>query len=156
MNLQHDLSTSRIRRDGLSPGEMAPEFELPSVSGAPVSLSHLRGRRVLLVFSDPECGPCDSLAPRLEHLSRRTPDIDVVMISRRTPEANASKIREHQLTFPVLMQREREVSMRYAQFATPVAYLIDERGLIAAPAAVGVEPVLTLLRAAAIRALLES
>jgi len=33
------------------PGDRAPAFTLPSADGGPVSLSDLRGRRVLLYFS---------------------------------------------------------------------------------------------------------
>jgi hypothetical protein len=46
---------------------------------------------------------------------------------------------------PVLLQKQWEVSRAYAYFATPVAYLIDSTGLIAADAAVGVDPILDLL-----------
>lgn len=38
-----------------------------------------------------------------------------------------------------------KISRLYGTFATPVAYLIDEEGTIAADAAVGVEPILALL-----------
>jgi hypothetical protein len=36
---------------GLSVGERAPEFRLPSAQGQPVSLAEFRGRSVLLYFS---------------------------------------------------------------------------------------------------------
>ena len=38
----------------------------------------------------------------------------------------------------------REISRLYAMFATPVGYLIDEQGTIAAEPAVGEEPILAL------------
>jgi hypothetical protein len=38
-----------------------------------------------------------------------------------------------------------EISRRYAMFATPIAYLIDEAGIIARDVAVGVEPILALM-----------
>jgi len=41
---------------------------------------------VLLVFSSPDCGPCNTLAPRLEKFHREHPDIKVVLISKGEPK----------------------------------------------------------------------
>jgi len=71
------------------------------------------------------------------------------MISRGDVEENRRKVRQHGLTFPVALQKQWEVSRRYAMFATPIAYLIDEQGRIARGVAVGVEPILELARDAA-------
>jgi hypothetical protein len=49
------------------------------------------------------------------------------MVSRRDAEANRQKVKEHGLTFPVVLQKQWEISLRYGIFATPVGYLIDER-----------------------------
>jgi hypothetical protein len=65
----------------------------------------------------------------------------MLMISRGDLEANRVKIGEHGLTFPVALQRHWEVSRAYGMFATPIAYLIDGQGIIAADVAVGVDPV---------------
>src|ERR1700736_4715808 len=50
---------------GLSVGTMAPEFELPDLTGARRRLADLRGRRVLLMFFNPGCGFCTSMVPEL-------------------------------------------------------------------------------------------
>lgn len=143
------VSESRIAREGLRPGTEAPDFTLPRLGGGEVSLSEYRGRRLLLVFSDPACGPCDLLAGRLGELARRTPEPEVLMVSRRDEEANLRKVKEHGLSFPVVLQRSWEISRRYAMFGTPIAYLIDEAGSIAAEAAVGPDPILALFSEAA-------
>src|SRR5437667_10697116 len=62
---------SHIVRDGLKAGTPAPVFRLPDIHGGTVSLDQFRGRKVLLVFSDPQCGPCDQLAPELAELHRK-------------------------------------------------------------------------------------
>jgi hypothetical protein len=69
------------------------------------------------------------------------------MISRGEPRENRAKVKEHRLTFPVVLQQQWEISRRYAMFATPIAYLIDEAGVIANDVAVGVEPIRVLLAA---------
>ena len=140
------LARSKIKRDGLKAGTPAPDFRLPRLDGrGELALSDLRGRRVLLVFSSPQCGPCDALAPALQRFHRQHPELELVMISRSEPKENRAKIKEHGLTFPVLSQQQWEISRRYAMFATPVAYLIDEAGVITHDVAVGVEPILLLL-----------
>jgi peroxiredoxin len=142
------LSESRIAREGLSAGTPAPDFRLPTLDGEEISLEQYRGQKVLLVFSDPQCGPCDALAPLLEQRRRSRPEVQFLMVSRGEIEANRAKVRDHHLTFPVLLQRKWEISKLYAMFATPVAYLIDEAGIITTDVAVGADEILALLSGA--------
>ncbi len=164
------LGRSKIKRDGLKAGTVAPDFRLPRLDGrGDLSLEEFRGRRVLLVFSSLHCGPCNTLAPDLEKFHREQggterpltltlspsegargnlSEVAVVMISKGEPKENRAKVKEHGLTFPVLLQQQWEISRRYAMFATPIAYLIDEAGLITSEVAVGVEPILALLSVA--------
>jgi len=161
------LTRSRLKRDGLKAGTPAPEFRLPRLDGrGELALSELRGRRVLLVFSSPGCGPCDALAPELEKFHREqqrekippspqpsppgggepTSCVEVVMISKGEPKENRVKVKEHGLTFPVVLQQQWEISRRYAMFATPIAYLIDEAGVVVHDVAVGTDAILELLK----------
>lgn len=139
------LSTSRIRRDGLPAGSIAPPFSLPRVGGGTVALADYRGQPVLLVLSDPHCGPCQQLAPKLQEVHRAGGDARIVMISRGDEGENQRKIIEHGLTFPVGLQPHWEVSRAYGMFATPIAFLIDENGVIARDVAVGSDAILSLL-----------
>jgi|SRR5580658_270842 peroxiredoxin len=150
-----DLTGSKINRSGLLVGTVAPDFDLRSLAGDRLSLGLFRGRRLLLVFSDPACGPCNELLPKLGRLHLRTPDIAVLMISRGDAGANSKKVDEHHLTFSVALQRGWEISRLYGLFATPCAYLIDAKGTIAAPPAVGSIAILNLLTGAAILSLLQ-
>src|SRR5262245_31499833 len=138
------LAASRLNRKGLKTGEAAPDFRLPRIDGGELSLGEFRGRRVLLVFSDPHCGPCAELAPQLQEIHLQRPDLSVLMISRGDIEENRDKASELGLTFPIVLQKKWEVSLKYAMFATPIAYLIDEQGILASDVAVGIEPILDL------------
>jgi thiol-disulfide isomerase/thioredoxin len=97
-----------------------------------------------LVFSDPNCGPCDELAPQLEDLHQNRPDLQILMVSRRDAEATRAKAASLGLSFPIVMQNQWEISLKYAMFATPIGYLIDEKGIILRDVAVGVGPILAL------------
>ena len=48
------------------------------------------------------------------------------------------------MTFPVVLQEQWKLSREYAKFATPIAYLIDEEGRIAADIALGADAILAL------------
>jgi peroxiredoxin len=148
---------SKIKRDGLKAGTPAPDFRLPRLDGrGELSLSELRGRRVLLVFSSPDCGPCNELAPKLERSYRSdaggggrggegAKKLEIIMISKGEPKENRAKVKEHGLTFRIVLQQQWEISRRYAMFATPIAYLIDEHGIIVHDVAVGADAILELL-----------
>jgi peroxiredoxin len=99
---------------------------------------------VLLVISDPDCGPCDELAPQLQAIHLQQTELQVLVVSRRDVEANRAKATALGLTFPIVLQKQWEVSLKYAMFATPIGYLIDEQGILASDVAVGVGPILAL------------
>ena len=138
------LSRSKLNRSGLKAGAAAPDFRLPRIDGGELSLADYRGERILLVFSDPNCGPCDELAPRLQEIHLQRPDVQVLVVSRREAEATRAKAAKLGLSFPILLQKQWEISLQYAMFATPIAYLIDEQGVLLSDVAVGVAPILAL------------
>ena len=105
-----------------------------------------RGKRVLLVFSDVTCGPCEAMSPDLVKLQEKQGrKLQVLMVSRGNEEANRRKAEAFGYPFPVLMQKSWEISKLYGMFATPIAYLIDENGIIEKDVAVGAEPILDLV-----------
>lgn len=138
------LAASRINRDGLKPGVVAPAFSLPTVDGRTVALDDYAGRRLLIVFSDPECGPCMELLPRLDAAARIS-DVPVLVISRGGVDANRRKLVEARSNLTVGLQAHWEISRLYAKFSTPIAYLVDEQGRIASEVAAGATAILSLL-----------
>jgi peroxiredoxin len=140
------LAHSKIKRDGLKPGTRAPAFRLQRLDGrGELALQDFLGRPVLLVFSSPHCGPCNALAPELQKFHREHLELEVVMISKGEPKENRAKVKEHCLTFPVVLQQQWEISRQYAMFATPIAYFIDDAGLIVYDVAVGTGAIVELM-----------
>jgi peroxiredoxin len=80
----------------------------------------------------------------LQALHEEQSDLQVLVISRRDAQATAAKAEALGLTFPIVIQRQWEISKQYGMFATPIAYLIDEEGIVVHDVAVGVEPILAL------------
>lgn len=141
------LAESRILRTGLPRGANAPEVRTPAIGGGELSLGAYRGRRVLLVFSAPDCGPCNELAPALQDLHDNRRDLQILMIGRGDAEENRRKAKEYRLDFPIGLQRNWEVSRAFGIFATPAAFLIDEHGVIAEDVATGKDAILALAAA---------
>jgi methylamine dehydrogenase accessory protein MauD len=119
----------RIGRDGLKPGARAPDFRLPGVSGMEVALCEFAGRRVLLVFTQSGCSPCHKVLPEFDRLHRD--GLAVLVVNNGEPEATRRWAARARVPVPVLIQGKFELSRRYEIYATPFAFLIDERGVIA-------------------------
>jgi methylamine dehydrogenase accessory protein MauD len=121
---------SRMGRGGLKVGKKAPDFTLPSVAGGEVSLHDFVGRRVLLVLTQSGCKPCHRIMPELNKLERAG-KVRVLVVNNGELETTRQWAQEAQVCAPVLMQQHFSISKRYEMYATPFAFLIDERGLIA-------------------------
>lgn len=143
------LDAPVARQDGLRPGETAPLFRLSGINTPEVSLLDFRGRPTVIVFTDPECGACDEVGPALEAAHRAHPALGIVMVSRGDPVLTRDQVAAQRLTFPVALQRHWEVSRRYGTFAVPVAFLIDEWGVVGTDVALGAAAISHLLEGGA-------
>jgi peroxiredoxin len=146
LQTERPISESRIEREGLKAGTPAPPFELPTLRGETASLAKQRGRRVLLVFSDPDCGPCEKVIPELArlHRERRSDGLEIIMVSRGELEENRRKAEAFGIDFPVVLQSGWKLSKKYGIFATPIAFLINEEGVIERDVARGPSEILSL------------
>jgi len=128
-------------------GALAPGFTLSGVHGETLTLDALRagGRPVLLLFSDPGCGPCLALMPEVgrwqrEHASKLT----FAVLSRGAAEQNRAKYGEHGAT-QVLLQKDHEVAEAYRVSGTPSAVLVRPDGTIGSAAAAGADAIRQLV-----------
>ena len=77
-------------------GDPAPNFSLPIIGAdgrleESVALAELRGKVVIIDFWATWCGPCRSSMPRIEAVSRKFADRDVVTLSINTESPRARK-----------------------------------------------------------------
>jgi methylamine dehydrogenase accessory protein MauD len=135
---------------GLPVGELAPEFRLPDLEGETRTLADLRaeGKPVMLLFSDPSCGPCTALLPQIGEWQDQYADrLSVVLVSAGTREESVKKSAAHGIG-QVLVQEHGEVAEAYRYAGTPSAVLISSSGRIASPIAVGADAIHSLVRRA--------
>jgi methylamine dehydrogenase accessory protein MauD len=121
---------SRLGRTGLKAGKKAPAFTLPAFAGGEICLNDFAGRKVLLVFMQPGCGPCHGITPELNRL-QDAGEVQVVVVQNGDAETVRKWADEHRPRFSVAVQERLSLSKRYEAFATPFAFLIDEGGVIA-------------------------
>jgi peroxiredoxin Q/BCP len=117
----------------LSIGDPAPDFTLPTDDGREVSLSGLRGRRVIVYFypaamtpgcTKQACDFTDSLSSLQAH------GYDVLGISPDSP-AKLSKFRERDgLTITLLSDADRAVMQAYDAFGEKKLYGKTVQGVI--------------------------
>ena len=109
----------------LSPGDPAPDFTLPDADGNEVTLSDLRGQRVIVYFypaaSTPGCTKqaCD-FRDSLDHL--RAEGFAVLGVSPDKP-AKLAKFRDAEgLTFPLLSDPDKTVLTAYGAYGEKQLY----------------------------------
>ncbi len=133
---------------GLAVGSAAPEFELPDLSGRPVTLADLRSAsegHLMIVFSDPGCGPCSAMMPRVADWQRERPGgLRTVVVSRGGRDAHLAYAAEHGV-IDLLVQRDREVSRSFEVSGTPSAVLIGRDGTVASTVHTGEDQIATLV-----------
>jgi hypothetical protein len=146
------LETARpaLPQSGLAQGRPAPDFSVAAADGESRSLSELRegARPLLLVFSDPGCGPCRALLPELLHWHlEHARALRLVVLSRLDGDASLDPFEQSGL-LEVLEDTEWAVRDRYGVHGVPAAVLVDRNGRIAAPAALGHEAIRSLVETA--------
>lgn len=121
------------QRAAIRAGERAPDFTLVSNEGVEHQLSSYAGKVVLLNFWTTWCGPCEAEMPEIEHLFARYTRDDVVILGVNTGGRAAEVIaygKKHSLSFPLLIDRNGEVSDMYHVRAFPTSIVIDRQGVI--------------------------
>jgi peroxiredoxin len=124
---------------GLPLGTVAPDFELPDLTGARRKLSEFREQNVLLIFFNPQCGFCTQMAADLATLPADGGDRRAVPVVVTTGDAaeNRKLVERYGIRCLVLLQEQMEVAAKYRAQGTPMGYRIDGAGRIASELAVG-------------------
>ncbi len=124
----------------LKPGDDAPDFTVMTHEGKPLSLSSLRGKKVLLWFY-PQAGTpgctTEGCSLRDQYNYYEENGVVVLGVSFDSVEDNAAFANKFGFPFTLLCDTERKLGLAYgacdnpkATYAERISYVIDEQGKI--------------------------
>jgi peroxiredoxin len=135
------LYTAYLTGSSLKIGQTAPDFELKTLAGDTVRLSHYRGQPVLLTFGASWCPDCAREAPLLKQLNADHPELVILLVdSNEDSPTVQGYVDRSGFTFPVLLDTTGTVNKQYQIFAIPTELFIDQQGVIRAKVVETVTP----------------
>jgi peroxiredoxin len=114
-------------------GDKAPDFTLTTLDGKQRSLSELKGKAIMLNFWGTWCPPCKSEMPAIQqaYSMNKNRGFEVVSINIRENELPVSNFAQQMdLTFPIWMDKDREVVKLYKIGPIPSSFFINREGEI--------------------------
>lgn len=126
-----------IASNGIEVGKSAPNFELTKLDGTNVKLSDLKGKKVILNFWATWCGPCQQEMPDMEAFYKEHKENVEILAINYTPSEKGGReekvsnfAKEKGITFPILLDKNIDVTTAYKVITIPTSYFIDTKGVI--------------------------
>ena len=124
---QDDLAETTL----INVGDEAPDFSVEMLDGSTVTLSALRGQKVLLIFWATWCPPCRQELSHLQEVIDANPDVVVLPISRgEKREVVEAFFQKMGYTFPVGLDVEQTIYRKYASNYIPRSFVVDGNGKV--------------------------
>jgi protein-disulfide isomerase len=147
---KHNTATTHTapRPQGLPVNSAAPAFEITAYQGGTMSLAQLIafGKPVLLIFTNPTCGPCVTLFAEIKNWQQaHSEQLTIALLSFGTIKENFVNVARNQLG-QVLLQKQKEVAELYGANLTPAAVIVNSEGRIASKLAAGADEIRELLQ----------
>lgn len=133
---------------GLPIGKLAPDFDLPNLSGGRTALQQLIGHNqgVVLIFSDPNCGPCNALMPDAATWQKTLGhEVSIVIISHGRRDINRTKASEHGVNQVLIETSKRNLAKTYHALGTPTAVAIRSDGTVGSYPVAGADEIRRLI-----------
>lgn len=120
-------------------GEKAPDFTLTDSNGQERSLSHYKGKIVVIEWINPECPyvrhcyqtkAMQGAYKAVKQLDKSVAWLAINTTPGSTPEANKMWSQTYGLKYPILVDKRGKVGRLYDARRTPQMFVIDTEGVI--------------------------
>ena len=130
------IGTTMTSEAGLvGPGSEAPDFHAVNLAtGETMALADYRGQVLLLNIWATWCVPCELEMPSIQRLHEtlgpKGLKVVAVSIDQSESEEVLEWVRERNLTFEVLQDREGRIERTYQTTGVPESFIVDRAGII--------------------------
>ncbi|GAA5417317.1 thiol-disulfide oxidoreductase ResA [Paraliobacillus ryukyuensis] len=118
---------------GLQIGNFAPDFTVETLKGEKISLKDYRGKQVMLNFWATWCPPCQAEIPEMQQFYHDN-DVEVLAVNLTATESSVNAVKvftdEYGLLFPILLDKDDQLSTTYHIQPIPTTFMIDTKGII--------------------------
>lgn len=124
-------------------GGYLPEFSHTDVFNRQISSEDLHGKQTLVAFWSLTCGYCDKMLDDLREWDKTkgADEPNLLIMS----DGEAEPHRKLNFQSPVVLDKDREISIELGMSGTPSAVLINENGKIVSETAVGADNIWSLI-----------
>ena len=118
--------------------QSAPDFTLPTITGANITLSDMEGTPVLLNFWSTSCAYCVQQLPYLENVALQSDEQIAVVVVNMVDSASRidTFFGEYEPTMIVALDEDRATYLNYCQIfdnsrgSIPFTLLVDSEGIV--------------------------
>jgi cytochrome c-type biogenesis protein len=117
----------------LEAGYKTPDFRFRDAAGDTFSLSHYRGRMVMLNFWSTGCDLCLGEIPYLEQVYEEWPEEDLAVLTIvlfEEADIVSNFLEDSGIALPVILDEEGKAMVPYCVDETPRTFFIDKEGWI--------------------------
>lgn len=127
------VNVTKEKNAVLAVGDQAPDFQLVDMDGNVQRLSDYEGQGVFLNFWGTWCKPCAKEMPYIDKQYQVFKDQGVQTIAVNIAESDFkvnSYTKQYGMTFPVVIDRQKNVMEKYNIGPLPTTFLVDPDGKI--------------------------
>lgn len=135
LSLSLVLATAALARAEVKAGQAAADFAGTTLAGAPLKLSSLRGKVVLVDFWASWCEPCKKELPLLDKLAPKlhARGIEIVAVNIDDDTKKASDfVASHALHLTVVPDKTKKIVGAYEPPKMPSSFVVDKGGVVRA------------------------